>query len=205
MGNGTARKKTPAGMVVLQGVLVSLAIYLLAAVVLALLAVKGVMPEESLFPVLAVCCGVCALAGGMICARRVPWGALPGAMAAAAGFGAVLVAVGLLCWTDGVTWTGRGGILLACVLGAGCSPACWAGGGAAAGCRRSSAGNKGEGLPGSAAVRQAFFSVFRAPAPEVVGKGGVWPRSGRQPFAGKSSERSLFFMLFYKVYIIQLT
>ena len=65
MGNGTARKKTPAGMVVLQGVLVSLAIYLLAAVVLALLAVKGVMPEESLFPVLAVCCGVCALAGGM--------------------------------------------------------------------------------------------------------------------------------------------
>ena len=46
MGNGTARKKTPAGMVVLQGVLVSLAIYLLAAVVLALLAVKGVMPEE---------------------------------------------------------------------------------------------------------------------------------------------------------------
>ena len=119
MGNGTARKKTPAGMVVLQGVLVSLAIYLLAAVVLALLAVKGVVPEESLFPVLAVCCGVCALAGGMICARRVPWGALPGAMAAAAGFGAVLVAVGLLCWTDGVTWTGRGGILLACVLGGG--------------------------------------------------------------------------------------
>ena len=117
MGNGTARKKTPAGMVVLQGVLVSLAIYLLAAVVLALLAVKGVMPEESLFPVLAVCCGVCALAGGMmICARRVPWGALPGAMAAAAGFGAVLVAVGLLCWTDGVTWTGRGGILLACLF-----------------------------------------------------------------------------------------
>lgn len=79
MGNGTARKKTPAGMVVLQGVLVSLAIYLLAAVVLALLAVKGVMPEESLFPVLAVCCGVCALAGGMTCARRVPWGVLPGA------------------------------------------------------------------------------------------------------------------------------
>ena len=74
MGNGTARKKTPAGMVVLQGVLVSLAIYLLAAVVLALLAVKGVMPEKSLFPALAVCCGVCALAGGMACARRVPWG-----------------------------------------------------------------------------------------------------------------------------------
>ena len=119
MGNGTARKKTPAGMVVLQGVLVSLAIYLLAAVVLALLAVKGVMPEKSLFPALAVCCGVCALAGGMACARRVPWGALPGAMAAAAGFGAVLAAVGLLCWTDGVTWTGRGGILLACVLGGG--------------------------------------------------------------------------------------
>lgn len=119
MGNGTARKKTPASMVVLQGVLVSLAIYLLAAVVLALLAVKGVMPEESLFPVLAVCCGVCALAGGMTCARRVPWGVLPGAMAAAAGFAAVLAAVGLLCWTDGVTWTGRGGILLACVLGGG--------------------------------------------------------------------------------------
>ena len=104
MGNGKTRKKTPAGMMVLQGVLVSLGIYLLAAVVLALL---------------AVCCGVCALAGGWTCARRTPWGALPGAMAAAAGFGAVLAAVGMLCWANGVTWTGRGGILLACVLGGG--------------------------------------------------------------------------------------
>ena len=116
MGNGKTRKKTSAGVVVLQGVLVSLGIYLLAAVVLALLAVKGAVPEGSLFPVLAVCCGVCALAGGMTCARRVPWGVLPGAMAAAAGFAAVLAAVGLLCWTDGVTWTGRGGILLACLF-----------------------------------------------------------------------------------------
>lgn len=134
-------------MVVLQGVLVSLAIYLLAAVVLALLAVKGVMPEESLFPVLAVCCGVCALAGGMTCARRVPWGVLPGADGCCCGFAAVLAAVGLLCWTDGVTWTGRGGILLACVLGGGAAlrPA-GPGGGVDAGCRRSSAGNKEEGL-----------------------------------------------------------
>lgn len=58
MGNGKTRKKTPAGMMVLQGVLVSLGIYLLAA-------------------------------------------------------------VGMLCWANGVTWTGRGGILLACVLGGG--------------------------------------------------------------------------------------
>lgn len=119
MGNGKTRKKTSAGVVVLQGVLVSLGIYLLAAVVLALLAVKGAVPEGSLFPVLAVCCGVCALAGGWTCARRTPWGALPGAMAAAAGFGAVLAAVGMLCWANGVTWTGRGGILLACILGGG--------------------------------------------------------------------------------------
>ena len=34
MGNGKTRKKTSAGVVVLQGVLVSLGIYLLAAVVL---------------------------------------------------------------------------------------------------------------------------------------------------------------------------
>ena len=102
-----------------QGIGLALGIYLLAAVVLALLAVKGAVPEGSLFPVLAVCCGVCTLAGGWTCARRTPWGALPGAMAAAAGFGAVLAAVGMLCWANGVTWTGRGGILLACVLGGG--------------------------------------------------------------------------------------
>lgn len=55
----------------------------------------------------------------MTCARRVPWGVLPGADGCCCGFAAVLAAVGLLCWTDGVTWTGRGGILLACVLGGG--------------------------------------------------------------------------------------
>lgn len=204
MGNGTARKKTPAGMVVLQGVLVSLAIYLLAAVVLALLAVKGVMPEESLFPVLAVCCGVCALAGGMTCARRVPWGVLPGADGCCCRIRSGSGGVGLLRWTDGVHLDRRGRILLACVWGAALSGR-WAGGGVDAGCRRSSAGNKEEGLSDRLRSGRPSFLFLGLRRQRRQGRGEAGPRSGKRPFAGKSGERGLFFILFYKVYIIQLT
>ena len=51
-------------------------------------------------------------------ARRSPWGTLPAALACAALFAAVLAAVGTAFW-QGITWTGRGGVLLLCVLGGG--------------------------------------------------------------------------------------
>ena len=100
------------------GIHLSLGVYLASQLLLTLLLVKGTLPEGRSFPAVAVCCVLSAFAGGMFCARRSALGTLAGGMLAAAGFTAVLVAVGLLCW-DGITWMGHGGILLLCALGGG--------------------------------------------------------------------------------------
>ena len=69
-----------------------------------------------LMAVTAVLCALSVLCGGLLAGPMLP--PLPGAMAVAACFGGVLLAVGAACW-QGVTWTGHGGVLLACALGGG--------------------------------------------------------------------------------------
>ena len=115
---GNGRKETPLWLVFLQGIMISFGIYLLAAMAAAGLAVKAVLPEEGVFWFLAVWSLLAVCIGGIYCARRSPWGSLPSAMLCAAGFGAFLIAVGLLCW-QGITWLGQGGILLACMAAGG--------------------------------------------------------------------------------------
>ncbi len=115
---GKGRKQASPAIVVLQGTLAALGIYLLFQLLLALLLVKGVLPETSMFPSVAAACVLAAFTGGLVTAGRIPWGTLAGGMLCACGFGAVLVLVGLGFW-EGVTWTGRGGILLLCVLAGG--------------------------------------------------------------------------------------
>lgn len=116
---GKTRKQTAVWMVFLQGILLALAIYLGAVLLAALLAVKGALPEKSMFPVVAAACALAALTGGLRCVWSSPLGRLPSGLLCAAGFGAVLLAVGLLCWEGGVTWAGRGGVLLLCCLAGG--------------------------------------------------------------------------------------
>lgn len=113
---GKGKKQSPNGLVFLKGLLLSLGIYLLGQLLVTLLAVKGVLGEEGMFPAVAALCLLAALAGGILCARRPVWGALPSAMVCAALFAAVLAAVGILCWEDGIAWTGQGGILMLCAL-----------------------------------------------------------------------------------------
>lgn len=113
-----AKGKRAAWVPLLQGIGLALGIYLLAQPLLALLAVKGVLPEARTFPAVAAACALAALAGALYCAARCPWGTLVSGLLCGAGMAAVLAAAGLLCWQE-VAWTGRGGVVLLCALGAG--------------------------------------------------------------------------------------
>lgn len=69
-----------------------------------------------MFPAVTALCLLSALAGGALCARRPVWGPLPSAMLCAALFAGLLAVVGILCWEEGIAWTGHGGILMLCSL-----------------------------------------------------------------------------------------
>ena len=94
-----------------KGFLAALGVYLVGLLLLALLAVKGIVPEGALFPMVAVCGSLAAFLGSLLCAESGFAGGMLGTLA----FAAFQTAVGLLCW-DGILWMGHGGILLACTL-----------------------------------------------------------------------------------------
>lgn len=112
------KQQTAAWMVFLQGLLAALGIYLAGQFLLALLLVKGTLPEGSAFPVVAVLCVAAVTCGGLLTVRRSPWGTLPAGLLTAGLFIVVLLLVGLSCW-ESVTWLGHGGILLLCALAGG--------------------------------------------------------------------------------------
>ena len=115
MGKGGTAPPAPCRGV-LRGTLAAIALYLIGTALLALLIVNGAVPEAMMFPVTAVLCVLSALCGGLLAGPMLP--PLPGAMAVAACFDGVLLAVGAACW-QGVTWMGNGGALLVSVLGGG--------------------------------------------------------------------------------------
>ena len=115
MGKGGKVRPT-AWQGVLRGVLAALGLYLIGTALLALVIVKGGVPESVMLPVTAVLCVLAVLCGGLLTGPMLP--PLPGAMAVAVCFGCVLLAVGAACW-QGITWAGNGGVLLVCVLGGG--------------------------------------------------------------------------------------
>ena len=115
MGKGGKARPAP-WRAVLLGTMAAIALYLIGTALLALLIVNGAVPEAMMFPVTAVLCVLSALCGGLLAGPMLP--PLPGAMAVAACFDGVLLAVGAACW-QGVTWMGNGGALLVSVLGGG--------------------------------------------------------------------------------------
>ncbi|WP_308589312.1 hypothetical protein, partial [uncultured Oscillibacter sp.] len=100
-------KPSSAWMPFCKGVLLSLGVYLLGQLLLAGLLVKGALGEGTAFPIIACLCVLAAALGGLLPARRSPWGPLPGGLLCAALFAGLLVAGGALWW-EGITWTGRG-------------------------------------------------------------------------------------------------
>lgn len=116
---GKGKKQSPNGLVFLKGLFLSLGIYLLGLLLVTLLVVKGALTEGGMFPAVAALCLLAALTGGTLCARRPVWGPLPSAMMCAVLFAGILAAAGILCWEEGIAWTGHGGILVLCALAGG--------------------------------------------------------------------------------------
>lgn len=100
----------------LAGSLLSLVLYLLGLLFLAMLMVKGVLTEGGSFPATAVLCALSALGGGFLTVRLTLWRA--GGVLTAAIFLSVLILAGLGFWEE-ITWLGHGGILLLCGLSGG--------------------------------------------------------------------------------------
>ena len=110
------KARLPAWQGVLRGTAVALGLYLGGTALLALLTVKGAVPEGAGFPALAVLCVAASLCGGLLAGPALP--PLSGAMAVSVSFDVILLAVGAACW-QGITWMGHGGILLLCALAGG--------------------------------------------------------------------------------------
>ena len=112
-------KTKPLWLVQLMGVAAALTIYLAGEMLLAVFLVKGSLPESAAFPVTALLCFLSLFCGGLLMVRRHDnVGALSSGVIMAGIFAGVLALVGLSCWNE-ITWTGRGGILLLCVLAGG--------------------------------------------------------------------------------------
>lgn len=111
-------KTKPLWLVQLMGVAAALAIYLAGEMLLAVFLVKGSLPESAAFPVTVVLCFLSLFCGGLLTVRGSNVNALSSGMIMAGIFAGVLILVSLSCW-DKITWTGRGGILLLCVLAGG--------------------------------------------------------------------------------------
>ena len=112
---GKDRRKQAAWLVLLQGELIALGIYLLGIMLLALLVVKGVLPERGAYPAVVVMCLLTAMTAGLLAVRKSSLGRLSAGILSAVIFGAILLLVGTCAWQE-ITWTGRGGVLLLCAL-----------------------------------------------------------------------------------------
>lgn len=113
-----AKRKLPGWAGFLEGAALALALYVAFQCMLALLTLKGAVPEGAAFRFQAGSGVLAACAGGMLAMRRTEAGALWAALGAAAIF-AVLLLLGGLLLCDGVIWSTESLILLAAALAGG--------------------------------------------------------------------------------------
>ena len=118
---GKSKKQSgPLWMVLSEGILLSLSVWLIGTLALAGGMTMGMVGEEGSFPLLAALTAMAALAGTGFTVRRragFPW-----TLAAAGGFTALLALCALLVWQR-LDWTGHGGVLLLSALLGGALPA----------------------------------------------------------------------------------
>lgn len=101
-----------------KGIGLSLVIYIGLQLLLALLAVKGVLPESRLFSAQVITAALAALAGGIYVGRRSPAGTLPAALLSAGGFAAAIALLGLLLY-DGLLQSWETGVRLLAICAGG--------------------------------------------------------------------------------------
>ena len=112
-----SKQKKPAAAEA-QGALLALGLYLLLQFALAFLAVRSLLPESRLFPAQVATCFLSVLLGGLFSVRRTALGTLRAALTVAGGFALALLLGGFLVYNK-VSWSGRGGVLLAAAAGGG--------------------------------------------------------------------------------------
>lgn len=113
-----AKRKAPGWAGFPEGAALSLALYIVFQCLLALLTIKGVLPEGAAFRFQAGSGAAAACCGGILAIRRTSAGTLWAALGSAAIFAVVLVLGGMLV-CDGVVWSRESVILLAAVLAGG--------------------------------------------------------------------------------------
>ena len=116
--NARKAKQVPWWKNLLWETLAVLVLYMLGAALLAFLTVRGVIPETGVFSALAVLCGLLSFLAAGYGVRVLPWGGPPRALVPSLVFSGSLVIIGVAFW-HGIAWTGNGGVLILCVLGAG--------------------------------------------------------------------------------------
>lgn len=112
------KKKVVAWVTFVRGSFVSLWMYLVGVFLAALFLVKGIVPENAMFPIVAVLCMIASFGGGMLAGGESPWGAFPAAVLNAVIFSGILILTGVACWRE-VTWNGHAGVMLICALAGG--------------------------------------------------------------------------------------
>lgn len=116
MKKGT--KQPNIGVVLLKSTGLSLGGYLLGILLMAFGAVRTNVRDTVLFSVMAGICILSSFLGGTLAARRLPWGTLPSALLGTGCYGMIMMLVGLCAW-DQLSVSGRGGVLLLCVIAGG--------------------------------------------------------------------------------------
>ena len=101
--------------------------YLIGVALLALLVVRGSVPEGVSFPAAGLLGFSAAFMGGVWAAPRTPWATLPSALLVGVCLAGELLLIGVCCW-DTVALVGQGGALLCCVLGGSAVAGLFAGG-----------------------------------------------------------------------------
>ena len=116
---GKEKSKRSAGWIVLlQGSMTALWIYLAGTFLAALFLVKGILTEGMMFPVVAVLCTAASLAGGLLVSGKTTMGGFPASILNSLIFSGILVLAGMACWHR-ISWNGNGGILMACAMAGG--------------------------------------------------------------------------------------
>ncbi|WP_312942429.1 hypothetical protein [Oscillibacter sp.] len=110
-----AKRKMPGWAGFLEGATLALGLYIGFQCLLALLTLKGVMPEEMAFRFQAASGVLASCAGGTLSIRRTEMGPLWAALGSAVIFTAALTLGGILLCDD-LVWSGESMILLAAAL-----------------------------------------------------------------------------------------
>lgn len=100
---------------IMRGSIISLLLYLVGCLLTALLLVKGILQEGSIYPVLAVNSVLASLSGCTAVLGKASLGKIPMALLVAGIFCCFQVMIGVCFW-HGITWTGEGGVLLLCAV-----------------------------------------------------------------------------------------